>query len=89
MFAISTDPPESATDLAKKLKLSYPVLVDRAGIVTRKWGVYDGETEIAKPATFFVLKGGAIAYRYVGNAPSDRPTALDLVNVADEHKPTE
>lgn len=73
--------------MAKKLELTFPLLVDRGGFVTRKWGVYDGETEIAKPSAFFVLKGGTIAYRYVGEAPRDRPAALDLVNTADQHKP--
>lgn len=87
MFAISVDPPENAAELAKKLKLTFPVLTDRAGVVTRKWGVYDGTTDIAKPSTFLVLKGGAIAYKYVGNAPSDRPSAVDIVEVADKYKP--
>lgn len=82
LHVVSVDAPAKAAELKQKLSLSYPVLSDPNGKVARRWGVLDESTEIAKPATFMVKKGGQIIYRKVGMNPDDRPHADDLVKRA-------
>lgn len=82
MYAISVDSPQKAGEIKGKLKLSFPVLSDANGNVARRWGVLDIKTEIAKPATFVIKRGGTIVFKKVGKDMTDRPHADDLLKLA-------
>lgn len=56
-----------------KLKLPFSLLSDSDGEVSRRYGVWDGEGQIARPALFVVDSDGVVRYRYVGRDFADRP----------------
>ncbi len=76
------DSPKKSAELKAKLKLEFPVLSDDRGKVARRWGVLDEKTEISKPATFLIKKGGRIVFKLVGKNPSDLPHADKLLELA-------
>ncbi len=76
---MSTDEADGIMALADRLDLDFPLLVDPIADVVREYGVFnllgDG---LATASTFILDKNGRIAYRYVGDGISDRPS-VDLV----------
>jgi len=82
VYALSVDSPEKAGEIKAKLKLSFPVYSDTEGKTARRWGVLNEKTDISKPATFLVKRGGAIVYKKVGEDMTDRPDTGDLVKLA-------
>jgi peroxiredoxin len=79
VVGISSDPPEDAETLHKKLNLVFEVYSDPQLAVITKWGVEDYGAGIARPATFVVEKGGAISYSKVGEKASDHPSIDELL----------
>lgn len=82
LYAITVDPMERNKKIKEELKLTFPVLSDNGGRVTRAWGVLDEKTGIPKPATFVVAPGGAVKYRQVGKNTNDRAHTSDVVELA-------
>ena len=82
LYAISVDSPKRAGELKARLKLSFPVLSDTDGTVARKWGVLNYKTEISKPATFLIERGGKILFKKVGEDMTDRPDPDELLELA-------
>lgn len=79
LAAISVDPVENNSALARKLLLDFPLLSDPEGEVIRRWGVWtDAEGGIARPSLFAVREDATIAWRYVGNDYADRPSDEQL-----------
>jgi peroxiredoxin len=81
VIAISTDAPEQNSELTKKLGLQYSLYSDRGGLNSTTWGVYSREHDLARPAVFVISKDGNIAYRYVSDTPSDRPSAEEVLKI--------
>jgi len=79
VVAISSDTPEDADVIHKKLGLAFEVYSDAELAVITKWGVEDYGKGISLPATFVVEPGGAISYRKVGDKPSDHPSIEELL----------
>jgi peroxiredoxin len=79
LVAVSADPPDDAGALKTKLGLAFDLYSDADLAVIGKWGVADYGANIAKPATFIIEPGGAIAYRKVGENQTDRPTADEVL----------
>ena len=59
--------------MAEKLILPFPLLADPEGEVIRRYGVWDEEGKIARPAIFVLDRDGIVRYAYVGEDFADRP----------------
>lgn len=84
VIAISTDSPEDAGALKDKLGLSFDVYSDAQLTTIQKWGVANYETNIAKPSTFIVQKGGAVTFKKIGTNTNDRPSADEILAQLDQ-----
>jgi len=62
-----------------KLGLGFELYSDPDLAMITKWGVADTGAGISRPATFVIEPGGAIAYRKVGENPSDHPSMDELL----------
>ena len=81
--AISVDSVDQNRAMVDKLLLPFPVLSDPDGVVVERYGVLDtAEKGIARPALFLVLPDLSLAFRYVGEDFSDRPTDEELFAAA-------
>jgi peroxiredoxin Q/BCP len=77
--AICVDSAEQNRAMVDKLLLPFPILSDPEGAVIEPWGVLNAaEQGIAKPALFLVLPDRTVAFRYVGEDFTDRPTDEEL-----------
>lgn len=79
MVGISVDPTDKSQELASKLSLPFPLLEDKGLSVTRTYKVADEKNEIAFPAVFVVNRAGAIVWKYLGEAPPDRPPTAEVL----------
>ncbi len=59
--------------MVDKLLLPFSLLSDEEGEASRRYGVWDEEGRIARPAIFLVDRGGIVRYAYVGEDFADRP----------------
>jgi peroxiredoxin len=81
--AICVDTVEQNRAMVDKLLLPFPVLSDADAAVIEPWGVLNAaEKGIAKPALFLVQPDRTVAYRYVGQDFTDRPTDEELFAAA-------
>ncbi|HET9993264.1 MAG TPA: redoxin domain-containing protein [Kofleriaceae bacterium] len=79
VIAVSTDSPQDAGALKDKMGLTFDVYSDTQLQTIAKWGVADYDTNIAKPSTFVIQKGGAISFKKIGQSTTDRPTVDDIL----------
>ncbi len=79
---ISVDDPGKSRELKEKLNLSFDLYQDTAGMVATGWGVFDSKSGYNLAATFVVAKGGEVVFRYLGTGKGDRPTAADVLAIA-------
>jgi peroxiredoxin len=89
LYAVSVDDQPTAKQMKSELGLEFPVLSDTGGNIARSWGVLDESTNIAKPATFLIARGGAIALQEVGHTPGDQPGGYVLLEKVKQHLPAE
>ena len=81
--AICVDTVEQNRNMVDKLLLPFPILSDPDATVIEPWGVLNAaEKDIAKPALFLVQPDWSLAYRYVGQDFTDRPTDEELLTAA-------
>ena len=59
--------------MVEKLILPFPLLADPDGEVICRYGVWDEEGLIARPAIFVIDPGSVVRYVYVGEDFADRP----------------
>ena len=87
--AICVDTVEQNRAMVDKLLLPFPVLSDADATVIEPWGVLNAaEKGIAKPALFLLLPDWSVAYRYVGQDFTDRPTDEELFTAAAAERTT-
>ncbi|MEP6865628.1 MAG: peroxiredoxin family protein [Deltaproteobacteria bacterium] len=79
VIAVSTDTPQDAGALKDKMGLTFDVYSDTELQTIAKWGVADYGTNIAKPSTFVIQKGGAITFKKIGQSTTDRPTVDEIL----------
>ena len=82
--AISVDEREDSVGLAERLRIQFPLLSDQGLKVASAYGVAMKGRDIAVPATFVVLPGGATYWRKVGESMTDRPTRDEILGVVDQ-----
>ena len=61
---------------AEQLGLSFPMLSDWGGDVTRRYGLYDSQTKKGRRATFIIDKSGRIAEIQLDNEALDPANAV-------------
>jgi peroxiredoxin len=83
MIAISADPPAETAATADTLHAWYLLGSDEHLAVIRKWGVADPRGPYARPATF-VVKGGDIVWRHVGQNKKDRPSVDEILRALEK-----
>ena len=83
MVAISVDPTADSLALREQLGLGFPLLFDADAEVARAYGVAMDGQALAVPAVFIVRPDRTIAWKYVGEAASDRPPERELLDQLD------
>lgn len=78
-MAVSADPLNDTKDLAKRLKVTFPLLSDPELRVIRSYGLRQKGKEIATPAVFVIRPDGTIAWRHISDTISDRPDVDVLI----------
>ena len=75
---------EDVPEMRQKTSVTFPLYYDPDLSAIKAWRTYDGDNEIAKPATFVVAADGTIAYQYIGKELSDRPVLDEAIAVLKE-----
>ena len=83
VFGISEDFTPSQKEFAEKNKLTFPLLSDWGGDVTRKYGVYVDKYKAARRVNFLIGKDGKILETQVDKEAID-PTKI--VAACERHK---
>ena len=77
--AICVDSVDQNRAMVEKLLLPFPILSDPDASVIEPWGVLNAaEKGIAKPALFLVRPDQSVAFTYVGEDFTDRPSDEEL-----------
>jgi peroxiredoxin len=79
VVGVSNESGADVTAFRDKLGLGFELYSDPDLTTITKWGVEDLGSGIARPATFIVEPGGAIAYSKIGENPADHPKMDDLL----------
>jgi len=82
--AISVDPMENSTEMVGKLMLPFPLLSDPRGGLTKRYGLWNEEENVAVPAIVVVDRSGEIRYLYTGTDVADRPGNEDVFAALDD-----
>jgi hypothetical protein len=70
---VSVDPPDDNARMVGKLLLPFPLLSDPRGDLAKRYGLWDEEEGVARPATVVVDRSREIRYLYAGSDFADRP----------------
>jgi peroxiredoxin len=83
VVAISVDSVAKSQELAKDLRLSFPLLSDPDMTAIRAYGVADESNGIAWPAEFLVDRGGRIRWRATAQSVGKRPSTTEILQAFD------
>jgi peroxiredoxin len=75
VLGVSMDSPFSNAAWAEKISITFPLLSDLGGDITKKYGLYNEKTRIGRRVTFLVDKEGKIAEIQADSAAID-PTQI-------------
>ncbi|HWF02513.1 MAG TPA: redoxin domain-containing protein [Candidatus Angelobacter sp.] len=75
VLGISMDSPFSNAAWAEKINVTFPLLSDWGGDITKKYGLYDEKRKIGRRVNFLIDKDGKIAELQLDNDAVD-PAAL-------------
>ena len=81
MVAISVDPASDSIELRAQLALPFPLLHDEDAAVAAAYGVKMAGQNLALPAVVIVRPDRTIAWRYVGESVTDRPSPAAILAV--------
>jgi len=84
VLGISMDSAFSNQAWAEKIGVTFPLLSDWGGDVTRKYGIYNPKYKAARRVNFLIDKEGKVAEMQIDNDAVD-PTKI--VNYCEYHKP--
>jgi peroxiredoxin len=71
VLGISMDSPFSNAAFAEKIGVTFPLLSDWGGDVTKKYGLYDEKRKIGRRVNFLIDKEGKIAELQIDNEAVD------------------
>ena len=77
VLGISMDSPFSNNAWAEKIGVTFPLLSDWGGDITKKYGLYDEKRKIGRRVNFLVDKDGKIAEIQVDNDAVDPSKVVD------------
>ena len=83
MIGVSLDTPKESRALKAKLGLTFDLMQDDHGVLTRALGIWDLSAWVARPSTL-VVTDGKVTWAYVGADKKDRPT-VDQIRAALPH----
>jgi hypothetical protein len=83
LLAISVDTVAQSKTMAAKIGLSFPVVQDASGDISRQFVGID-DADISIPGVVVVAKGGAVVFRHVATSKDDRISTTDLLKVIDD-----
>jgi hypothetical protein len=78
LLAISVDEPAASRSFAGDYGITYPLLSDREGAVSRAYVGVDA-TDTSVPGVVVIRRDGTIAFRQIANAKDDRLSAAQLL----------
>lgn len=78
VLGVSMDSPFSNKAWAEKLGVTFPLLSDWGGDVTREYGLYDSRYKAARRVNFLIDKEGKIAEMQVDNEAIDPTKIVDV-----------
>jgi peroxiredoxin len=81
--AVSVDSAETDAHLAEGLALTFALVSDPGHRLIEKYGVFDGETELAWPSIFVVDRGGTIRWRWTADDFKKRITTIEVLAALD------
>jgi peroxiredoxin len=81
--AVSVDSAETDAHLAEGLTLTFALVSDPGHRLIDKFGVFDGETELAWPSIFIVDRGGAVRWRWIADDFKKRITTIEVLAALD------
>src|SRR5262249_58992193 len=76
VLGVSMDSPFSNAAWAEKINVTFPLLSDWGGDVTKKYGLYDEKRKIGRRAKFLVDKERKIAEVQIDTDPLDPPPSM-------------
>jgi len=74
---VSIDRQPSNNAFAKQLNLTFPLLSDIGGKVSKDYGILNDQYEFANRTTFVIDKAGKIAHIVEGNGAVDPTSAVE------------
>ena len=78
VLGVSMDSPFSNKAWAEQIKVSFPLLSDWGGDVTRQYGLYDDKRKIGRRVNFLIDKEGKIAEIQLDNEAIDPTKIVDV-----------
>jgi mycoredoxin-dependent peroxiredoxin len=78
VLGVSMDSPFSNKAWAEKINVSFPLLSDWGGDVTRQYGLYDDKRKIGRRVNFLIDKDGKIAEIQLDNEAIDPTKIVDV-----------
>ena len=78
VLGVSMDSPFSNKAWAEQIKVSFPLLSDWGGDVTRQYGLYDDKRKIGRRVNFLIDKEGKIAEIQLDNDAVDPTKIVDV-----------
>ena len=83
IVGISVDPPDNNAQMVGKLLLPFPLLSDPRGDLIKRYGLWDDEEGVARPAIVVVDRSREIRHLYSGSDFADRPGAEEVFAALD------
>ena len=71
VFGVSTDDLETNKKFAESLNLDFPLLSDASGDASKKFGIYNAESNMSNRTTFVISKAGKIEHVESGGGAID------------------
>jgi peroxiredoxin len=78
VLGVSMDSPFSNKAWAEQIKVTFPLLSDWGGDVTRQYGLYDDKRKIGRRVNFLIDKEGKIAEIQLDNEAVDPTKIVDV-----------
>ena len=85
IVALTTDSPEKNRRIARKLKLSFPILSDPDGRVLKKIGMWDSRWSIASYGFYLLDSDSRVLSHYKGNWDTTEPAKQFFLKKAREN----
>ena len=83
-MAVSVDAVEDSQGLARRLGLGFPIVADTDRSLTKGFGLYDADNDIAWPAVFVLDREGAVSWRSFEETYKERVPIEEIIHATAE-----